>query len=163
MRQSHLTYYYPTRRDLLEAAADAAVNALLSDLASTLDGSSLRSVAKGIARVAVRAENTRLLMALAQAADAEPSVREAFRHLVRGVAGHAAAALGKRIPDPDPEKLQILHATSVGLAVISLATGAADGERRAAKLLEVTLRQLFPDTSPSARRAARRPARRGRA
>ena len=78
LRQSHLTYYYPTRLDLLAATAEVATDALLAELARTLDGRSLQSVAASIARLALRPDNTRVMMALAESADTEPSIKAIF-------------------------------------------------------------------------------------
>src|ERR1700710_3146520 len=74
MRQSHLTYYFPTRLDLLTAAARAAVDGQLAALDKLLDGRSPRAAADSLAHLLMRSENTRLLMALAEAADKEPEL-----------------------------------------------------------------------------------------
>src|SRR5277367_6037936 len=68
VRQSHLTYYYPTRVDLLQAVARAAIDRQLSAANSMAETTSPKAAAAGIANVVVRHGNTRVLMALAQAA-----------------------------------------------------------------------------------------------
>src|SRR5580692_9882302 len=85
MRQSHLTYYYPTRADLLAAVARAAVDGQLAAVDTVLSDASLEAGVAAIAQVVVRHENTRVLMALAEAADKEPQLRELFRELADGV------------------------------------------------------------------------------
>src|ERR1700744_2057243 len=72
LRQSHLTYYYPTRSDLLEAVARVAMEALVSAVRALFSGTS--SVERGPTRTASllsRPETSRVLAALAQAADQE--------------------------------------------------------------------------------------------
>ena len=69
LRQSHLTYYFPTRVDLLAAVARVAIDRQLVAVDSILATASVREAAKAIANVAVRHENTRVIMALVQAAD----------------------------------------------------------------------------------------------
>ena len=76
LRQSHLTYYFPTRVDLLAAVARVAIDRQLLAVDSILAAASVREAAKAIANVAVRHENTRVLMALVQAADQEPALRQ---------------------------------------------------------------------------------------
>src|SRR5580704_13164525 len=75
LRQSHLTYYYPTRVDLLVAVGRAAIEGQLAAVDRVLAGTSPSAVVTAIAQLVVRHENTRVLMALAQAADQEPQLR----------------------------------------------------------------------------------------
>ncbi len=147
LRQSHLTYYYPTRLDLLVATGEAATDALLAELDRSLDGQSRQSVAASIADIAIRPDNTRVMMALAGAADTEPSIKATFRRLAIGIAQRSAVALTRGQSEPNPDSLLILHGLAVGLAVINLATGdgSSEGQRRAARLLQIVLQQLFPE------------------
>jgi AcrR family transcriptional regulator len=139
LRQSHLTYYFPTRVDLLEGVARAAIERQLAATDSILDASSPQTAAKVIASVAVRHENTRVIMALAQAADQEPALRELFRELADGIILRAGRLLGGLNIEPTDEHCYLLHALSVGLAVIDLATAREGGERRAALTLGTAL------------------------
>jgi AcrR family transcriptional regulator len=139
LRQSHLTYYFPTRMDLLMGVARVAIERQLAAVDAILGASSVRKAAKTIANIAVRHENTRVLMALAQAADQEPALRELFRELADGVVLRAGKLLGNLHIEPTDEHCYLLHAMSVGIAVVDLATARKDGERRAARTLETTL------------------------
>jgi AcrR family transcriptional regulator len=84
LRQSHLTYYFPTRVDLLAGVARVAIDRQLAAVDGVLGASSVGEAAEAIAHVAVRHENTRVIMALVQAADQEPALRELFRELADG-------------------------------------------------------------------------------
>src|ERR1700679_4168458 len=64
LRQSHLTYYFPTRVDLLAAVARVAIDRQLAAVDSILGASAVRGTAKAIVNVVVRHENTRVIMAL---------------------------------------------------------------------------------------------------
>jgi hypothetical protein len=99
----------------------------------------VRGVAKAIANVAVRHENTWVIMALAQAADQEPALRELFRELADGIILRAGKLLRNLRIEPTDEHCYLLHAMSVGMAVVDLATARKDGERRAARTLETAL------------------------
>jgi len=136
LRQSHLTYYFPTRVDLLEGVARAAIERQLAATDAILDASSPEAAAKVIATVVVRHDNTRVIMALAQAADQEPALRILFRELADGIILRAGRLLGGLNIAPTDEHCYLLHALSVGLAVIDLATAREGGEVRAARTLE---------------------------
>lgn len=142
MRQSHLTYYFPTRIDLLEAVARAAVNGQLKAVDSMLDGASIDATAAVLANLAGRQENTRVLLALAQAADKEPAIREVFRHLAEGVwerAGKLLETLG--IPAKEENRL-LLHALAVGLSVVDLAVAHPHAERRMSAVIATALNAM---------------------
>jgi DNA-binding transcriptional regulator YbjK len=154
MRQSHLTYYFPTRLDLLTAVARTAIEGQLGAIDAVFGGSSPQSVAAAIADITVRHENTRVLMALAQAADQEPQLRQLFRELADGIILRADKLLGAlKIRSTDNHRY-LMHALSVGLAVIDLATARPDGKRRATAVLNTTLRlfSLEVASNPEAER-----------
>ena len=142
LRQSHLTYYYPTRVDLLAAVGRTAIDGQLAAIDAVFDGSSPDKVANAIAKVVVRHENTRVMMALAQAADREPQLRALFRELADGIVRRAARFLHALNPAATEADARLLHRLSVGLAVVDLATGRTDGKRRAAAVLKAALTML---------------------
>jgi AcrR family transcriptional regulator len=139
LRQSHLTYYYPTRADLLAAVGRAAIDGQLAAADAVLDGSSPDKVAGALAKVIVRHENTRILMALAQAADQAPGLRALFCELADGIVQRARRFLNVLNPEASEADARLLHSLLVGLAVLDLATGRPDGELRAAAVLTTAL------------------------
>jgi AcrR family transcriptional regulator len=151
LRQSHLTYYHPTRLDLLAAVGRAAVDQQLVAVAATFAKlSSLEDAARAIADLVTRHENTRILMALAQAGDQEPRLREMFRELADGIVAQAMLLLERIGNAPNGEEsARLLHAVSVGLAVVDLATGRPDGKQRAVKVLKTVLPSIIGTAKPS--------------
>jgi AcrR family transcriptional regulator len=139
LRQSHLTYYFPTRVDLLMGVGRVAVDRQLAAVDLILGTSSVRGAAKAIANVVVRHENTRVIMALVQAADQEPALRELFRELADGIILRVGKLLRNLNIEPTDEHCYLLHSMSVGMAIVDLATARKDGERRAARTLETAL------------------------
>jgi len=124
LRQSHLTYYYPTRADLRTAVARVAIETQLAGLRAMIKGiSSPKQAAAKISAVAARHENTRVLVALNQAADQEPTVQALFNELLDGFVAELATLLEKLQLSPAPARIDLLHALLVGLSVIDLATG----------------------------------------
>jgi AcrR family transcriptional regulator len=142
LRQSHLTYYFPTRVDLLAAVARVAIDRQLVAIDSILAASSVREAAKVIANVAVRHENTRVIMALVQAADQEPALRELFRELADGIILRAGKLLTNLNIEPTDERCYQLHSMSVGMAVVDLATARKNGARRGARAMEAALTSM---------------------
>lgn len=148
LRQSHLTYYFPTRVDLLAAVGRAAIDRQLAAADGVLSGPSAQAVAAALANVVGRHENTRVLMALAQAADQEAQLRALFRELSDGIVAQAERFLKTLNPDAGETDARLLHALAVGLAVVGLATGRPENERIAASVIETALTMISSFHSP---------------
>jgi AcrR family transcriptional regulator len=138
LRQSHLTYYYPTRADLLTAVTRAAIEAQLVGAQSLTKGiSSAQQAAGRMAAVATLHENTRVLAALNQAADQEPAVRALFNELLDGFIAALGTLLQKlKLPSTEA-RIDLLHGLFVGLSIIDLATGRKRGKARAKAALSL--------------------------
>jgi DNA-binding transcriptional regulator YbjK len=124
LRQSHLTYYFPTRDDLLVAVADEAVRrrvAVLQEAQAAADGP--RAQVAALAGVLTSPEHTRTLLALTQAADRDEAVRTSFDALAAGVEPLGAEMLQAAGIEGDPVDVALLQAVSTGVAVLSLARG----------------------------------------
>jgi AcrR family transcriptional regulator len=131
LRQSHLTYYFPTRADLLAAVARAAINAQQAAAKSLGEGvKSVEQCAAKMASVVMRHENTRVLAALNQAADQEPAVQAMFNELTEGFVTELGTLLGKLGLPTTPAGVDLLHAVFVGLSIIELATSRPNGKER---------------------------------
>jgi hypothetical protein len=92
--------------------------------------------------MASKHENTRVMMALAQAADEEPRVRKLFQELADGIFGRMGKLLSNLGAEPTDESRRLLHALSVGLAVVDLAVARPGGEGRASDVFGTALTLL---------------------
>jgi AcrR family transcriptional regulator len=143
LRQSHLTYYYPTRTDLLAAVARVGMEAQLDAVRLLFKGiSSAEQGADRIAAVTVRHENTRVLAALNQAADQEPAVREVFNELLSGFMAEFGSLFEKLELTQTEARIDLFHALFVGLSVIDLATARRNGKARAKAVLNLAFQML---------------------
>jgi AcrR family transcriptional regulator len=125
VRQSHLTYYFPTRIDLLVAVAERAVHDRLAAIAASVDESidEPRIASAAVARAIASTKNNRAFLALAEAADQEPRVQAAFRELTDGVAGRASQLLAQLGIEPTDTAIRLVHSLTVGAAVLGVARG----------------------------------------
>jgi AcrR family transcriptional regulator len=153
LRQSHITYYFPTRTDLLAAVSRAAIDIQLAVVAGMVDSIKTgRQATALIAEVTARHDNTRILVALNQAADREPAVRELFQALNEGFVGEIARLLSKLGVSDEAGNVDLVHAIFVGLSVIDLATSRTRGVARSKAALEALFRLLAVggDQAPAA-------------
>jgi AcrR family transcriptional regulator len=139
IRQSHLTYYFPTRASLLTAVAQQAVQGQLALTASALNGASAAVAASRIAEVVSMPDRARVLLMLATASDDVPEIRDLFRELAAGMLEQGRNFLGSLDADHAADGADIIYALAVGLAVINFATERPDGETRAAQTIATAL------------------------
>ena len=149
LRQSHLTYYYPTRSDLLSAVARSAVEAQATAAKALV--ARIRAVgdaSKVMARGAARHENTRVLVALNQAAEREQDVRTLFNELSDTFVAEIAALFEKLGLQATSANFDLLHALFIGLSVLDLATCRADQPARSKAVLDLAFK-MFASGRPS--------------
>ncbi len=137
LRQGNLTYYFPTRTDLLAAVARLAIDAQLATAARMVERiMSAQEAASAFAAVVTRHENSRVLVALNQAADQESALRGQFNELTDGFIGELQSLLQKLSLDPTQSRVDLVHALFVGLSVIDLATSRPNGEARSKSVMD---------------------------
>lgn len=154
MRQSHLTYYFPRRADLLMAVAEAVAAQVQASVsaqtaAPALDVEGLRRVLR--AQLADR-EMPRLMLSLIAAADEDPRLRDWLTHFHSGIAATLRGALARAGVVPAEAELALFHATLLGLRLGGLLSGAPTPTLAAQ--LDLALDRLLAGSTP-ARRASR--------
>ncbi len=152
MTQGHLTYYFPTRTDLVRAVAERIVRNQFAMFDAQELPVSVQEAVNNVTAFVVATETTRALATLMLAADAEPVAGEAFAELAGGMRQRGTYLLASLTGDAkSPDAIashaldgRLLHATAVGAAVLSLAEGeGADNEetrRMLARLLDLLTR-----------------------
>src|SRR5688500_8988078 len=78
VRQSHLTYYFPTRADLLQEVARYSIEKLAGQLAHTRPG----ALPEGIAAGAADKRRSRVMLGLVTAADRDPKIKQRLRKFI---------------------------------------------------------------------------------
>jgi AcrR family transcriptional regulator len=137
LRQGNLTYYFATRADLLAAVARAAIDLQLAAAKMLLrSAKSLNEATAAIGAVVVRHENTRVFVALNQAADQERALQALFNELLEGFVEEITDFLKRMNLRPTQSHADLIHAVFVGLSVIDLATGRRNGGARAIAVLK---------------------------
>jgi AcrR family transcriptional regulator len=133
VRQSHLTYYFPTRADLLQAVARHSISVLASELADAPHAPA--AVAQGIAAGAADKRRVRLMMGLVGAADRDPAIKRRLRKFIPELRSMMVPALEAAGLRTDPESVAFFHAVTIGCAVLQLARDNAEAHAEAAAVL----------------------------
>jgi AcrR family transcriptional regulator len=141
VRQSHLTYYFPTRADLLQAVARHSIEALAGELAAARRPSSA-SLADGLVAGTADKRRVRVMLGLVAAADRDPAIRKRMRGFVRELRGRMAPALEAGGVKSDAESIAFLHTVLVGCAVLQLARDDAPARREARAVLRAAVEHV---------------------
>lgn len=157
--QGHLTYYFPTRADLVRGVADRIVQAQFATFDELPRPTTRAEALDNILALVTAADRTRAFTTLLLAADVEPGARAAFSELVSGMRLRAVAVLAGLAGEAhDPEAIalhatdgRLLHATAVGLAILSLTEGDHVDDGEAAQTLSRLLELLVDPESPARR------------
>lgn len=163
VRQSHLTYYFPKRDDLLLAVTLHWAKTHLAETARQAGASptKLRDIARYLGDIVVEAARVRIILSLVvSAAGDDPRIHEPLRELVASERQSVGALLAGAGLTLDADGAAITHALLVGLAVLNVAQGGtADRQTRA--LVKEVLETLVPtlasrQTSVAKRRRTRK-------
>jgi AcrR family transcriptional regulator len=154
LRQSHLTYYFPTRKDLLKALVET-IHAELKEAMGTVvpaDESSATSVEKVREFFAQRLRNplmARLMLALMNAADEDASLRRWLVELDNDLIGRLREVFTRLGLRPTDDELALLHTNFVGIAITSAHDSTQAGATRAAHLTRLAFDRLVQTASPT--------------
>lgn len=143
--QSHLTYYFPTRADLLIAVAQHAIAQVMSRLHEAVAQGATGGAERG-AGVLVAAltdkRNIRVMLGLVVASDEDRKIKVSLRRFVKDVRAVLSRELRTMGAQVDDDAIAALHATAVGLAVLNLARDNDDSRRDVETVIHGALGRL---------------------
>lgn len=138
VRQSHLTYYFPTVTDLLQAVARRSFDTLAGEFGA---GKGTRaSMAANIATASADKRRVRMMLGLVSAADRDRSLKPRMRAFVRELRGRIAPLLEAGGLDVSAADLAFLHTVIVGSAVLQFARDNDEARREARAVIEKAIR-----------------------
>jgi AcrR family transcriptional regulator len=138
VRQSHLTYYFPTVTDLLQAVARRSFETLAAALGLAA-GRRPASLAEGMTKASGDKRRVRMMLGLVSAADRDRTLKPRMRAFVKELRGRIAPLLraaGLAVTEAD---LAFLHTVIVGSAVLQFARDNTEARREAAMVLQRAL------------------------
>lgn len=119
IKQSHLTYYFPTRAKLLLGIAEYTASEAMAHVAERLAAKPERATLAGmVSEIMINGLPPRVVIGLIVAADAEPGIRDSLRELVSNVRARLQSLLAAAGLAASADAALLFHATVVGLAVM---------------------------------------------
>jgi AcrR family transcriptional regulator len=135
VRQSHLTYYFPTITDLLQAVARHSFDKLAGELRGAGKRRKPASLVDVIAHGAADKRRVRMMLGLVMAADRDASLKPRMRAFVDEIRGRIAPLLQAGGLQAGEEEIGFLHTVVVGCAVLQLARDNAAARKEARDVL----------------------------
>jgi len=156
VRQSHLTYYFPTRADLLLAVAAHSMDALTSGMANAArDGSLTReTLAPALAAAVSDKRRARVMLGLVVTSDEDAALRARFRELVGVIRARIGALFAQIGVAVDADTLAACHSMMVGAAVLNLARDDASSRQELQAVAQLVVERIL-GAEPSAARHLR--------
>ena len=144
VRQSHLTYYFPTRAHLLTAVVESGFQVVLDTMGTTspMLPSTLADFRQTMAEHFSDTRMPRLMKALSVASDEDPRLKVwmaefdlRIQERMRLVLSHYGLSLGA-------EDLALFHATLVGIAMLNANASTVESSKRAVRLVGAAFDRL---------------------
>ncbi len=155
VRQSHVTYYFPTRNDLLRATAQFGVETLLDPIASigiagdTGDAPSLEAFRQLLMPDKSDRQWFRLMTGLLIASDEDESIRpwlHEFDERIREKLAAGFAAVGITLT---VDQQHFLHSTFIGALHLDMQEHTDESFARVERTVEMALDLVLPASAPS--------------
>lgn len=147
LRQSHLTYYFPTRVDLLKAVvefADAWIIGMVEGRPEALPRS-LAELRDRLVAPVIDRTMPRLMLAMQVAADEEPGLHEWMRGFDARMQERLVAVMAGFGLRPNPSDFALFHASMIGIAVQNAWRHDDASAREARRLMHAAFDRLVQD------------------
>ncbi len=146
VRQSHLTYYFPTRGELLKALALHSIETLLSSLMAGAPGGGLTPAmfAQVTGEALADKRRARVMLGLIVSSEEDREIKQFLRDFVarvRATLGEVGKLLGAQ---PEPAQVMALHIMFVGAAVMNVARDDANSRRECAEIARMAIETFLP-------------------
>jgi AcrR family transcriptional regulator len=147
VRQSHLTYYFPTVADLLQAVARHSFQSLSKELGGASARERSASLAEAIAKATRDKRRVRVMLALVHSADRDAALKPGMRRFIKELRAGIEPLLRSAGVDATPETIAFLHSVVIGCAVLQLARDDAEARAEAQAVLGKAIACLEKETA----------------
>ncbi|MBU1424045.1 MAG: TetR/AcrR family transcriptional regulator [Gammaproteobacteria bacterium] len=152
IKQSHLTYYFPKRADLLLAIAEFTIFGAMDNVALQLQKKPQgKTLADAVSKIMIDGLPPRVFLGLIVAADNDPDIRKLLRRLIRHVRTAMRHLLQEAGIAADEESARLFHATIIGLAVMHQARLNKESANEVLDGVNTLIRVLTPKQTKRAR------------
>ena len=142
IRQSHLTYYFPTINDLLQAVAQHTLERVLEQVRQAGPQARPGSFVDIVAAATADKRRVRTILGLVSAADRDPAMKLRMREFIRELRAGIAPLLREAGFSGTAEEVAFMHSVTVGTALLQLARDDDAARAEARQVLATALAML---------------------
>lgn len=145
VRQSHLTYYFPTRSDLLKAVVESGSQVVLETMgaSSAMLPPTLEDFRHAMAEHVSGTRMPRLMMALSVASDEDPTLKLWMAEFESRIQENMRLALLHYGLTLDANELALFHATVVGISVLNVNASTKESSQQAGRMFVMAFDRLL--------------------
>ena len=142
VRQSHLTYYFPTIHDLLQGVAKYTLDAMTAELAKRDPGQRPASLLDAAVATSGDKRRMRMVLGLVTTADREPKLKPRMREFLKEIRQGLTQMLRAGGLEGTPDQVAFMHSVTVGQGILQLARDNEDARREAQRVLQMAVEFL---------------------
>ena len=142
VRQSHLTYYFPTIRELLEGVAKYTLDTMTAELAQRDPAQRPASLLDAAIATSADKRRMRMVLGLVTTADREPKVKPRMREFLKEIRQGLAQMLKAAGLEGTPDQAAFIHAVTVGQGILQLARDNEESRQEAKRVLQMAIEFL---------------------
>ena len=142
VRQSHLTYYFPTIHDLLQGVAKYTLDAMTAELAKRDAGQRPPSLVDAAVATSADKRRMRMVLGLVTTADREPKLKPRMREFLKEIRQGIAQMLKAGGLEGTPDQVAFMHSVTVGQGILQLARDNEEARQEAHRILQMAVEFL---------------------
>ena len=142
MRQSHLTYYFPTIHDLLQGVAKYTLDAMTAELAKRDAAQRPASLLDAAVATSADKRRMRMVLGLVTTADREPKLKPRMREFLKEIRQGLTQMLKAGGLEGTPDQVAFMHSVTVGQGILQLARDNEDARQEAQRVLQMAVEFL---------------------
>jgi AcrR family transcriptional regulator len=142
VRQSHLTYYFPTIRDLLEGVAKYTLDSMTAEVAQRDAVQRPASLLDATIATSADKRRMRMVLGLVTTADREPKVKPRMREFLKEIRQGITQMAKAGGLEGTPDEVAFLHTVTVGQGILQLARDNEESRQEAKRILQMAVEFL---------------------
>jgi AcrR family transcriptional regulator len=142
VRQSHLTYYFPTIHDLLQGVAKYTLDAMTAELRMHEAGERPASLLEAAVATSADKRRMRMVLGLVTTADREAKLKPRMREFLAEVRQGLAQMLKAGGLQGTPDQVAFLHSVVVGQGILQLARDNEEARRESRRIVQMAIEFL---------------------
>ena len=142
VRQSHLTYYFPTIHELLQAVAKYTLDSMVAEMKAHAPAQAPLSLLDAAIATAADKRRMRMVLGLVTTVDREPKMKPKMREFLKEIRQGLTRLAQSGGLEGTPDQVAFLHAVVVGQGVLQLARDNEDARDESRRVLRMAVESL---------------------